>query len=226
MSRANDGQVGGAHYKSEFQHWDFIEMHGIGYLEAAATKYVVRHRQKSGREDLMKALHYTNKLIELHEHVHRPPRGIAATEMVLAFCQDNNLNQLEATVVGILSRWSCTNDLRMARVAIEQLLAQTPEEQSPVVTAAITPKPESIQGLASESSAQTLFAQINALCLGFDFEILSSVLAQTIADQMSQEAAGDPNVMQRLSFELNSMIAHYLYHVGPPQEENQDESGD
>ena len=64
---ANDTQVGGSHYRSGLQHWDLIERYGIGYLEAAATKYVVRWRKKNGVEDLKKSRHYTVKLLELYD---------------------------------------------------------------------------------------------------------------------------------------------------------------
>ena len=39
MMTANDRQIGGDHYQAELQHWDFIELNGLGYLEACATKY-------------------------------------------------------------------------------------------------------------------------------------------------------------------------------------------
>lgn len=64
---ANDHQVGGAHYESEFQHWDWVIQCGLGYLEAAATKYVVRYNHKNGVADLRKAKHYLEKLSEVFE---------------------------------------------------------------------------------------------------------------------------------------------------------------
>ena len=59
-------ELGGDHYRSEFQHWDLIEQNGIGYLEGCASKYVTRWRKKNGVQDLEKALHYVEKLQELH----------------------------------------------------------------------------------------------------------------------------------------------------------------
>ena len=61
---ANEKQVGGAHYQKPIQHWDFIIANGIPYLEAVAIKYIVRHKEKNGREDLEKAIHYLEKLLE------------------------------------------------------------------------------------------------------------------------------------------------------------------
>jgi len=62
---ANDRQVGGAHYK-QFKHetWDVILDWGLGYLDGNAVKYLSRWRHKNGLEDLKKARHYIDKLIE------------------------------------------------------------------------------------------------------------------------------------------------------------------
>lgn len=121
---ANDQQVGGDHYKSEYQHWDFIELNGIGYLEAAATKYVARWRRKDGLRDLEKALHYTDKLIELHAQGRRLPRGIAPLEDVHKFAEINKLTALERDVVMYLSRWSDMSVLVSARGCLLRLIDQ------------------------------------------------------------------------------------------------------
>lgn len=67
---ANDTQVGGSHYKKKLgeQHWDRIwRLYGHGYFVGCATKYLERYKDKNGVEDLKKALHYVQKLIELEE---------------------------------------------------------------------------------------------------------------------------------------------------------------
>lgn len=132
---ANDNQVGGDHYKSEYQHWDFIELNGIGYLEAAATKYVARWRKKGGLRDLEKALHYTDKLIELHAQGRRLPRGIALHEDVYRFAQANELTTLERDVMIYLTRWSDTSVLRKARCCIVSLMDQARDIENTVADA-------------------------------------------------------------------------------------------
>lgn len=65
-SPANAIQVGGDHYRRmAIQPWDFIAANGIGYFEGSAIAYIARWRHKGGVEDLRKAVHYLNKLIEL-----------------------------------------------------------------------------------------------------------------------------------------------------------------
>lgn len=63
---ANKLQVAGSHYKDKaIQPWDFIAGNKLGYFEGNIVKYVSRWRDKGGIEDLRKARHYLDKLIEL-----------------------------------------------------------------------------------------------------------------------------------------------------------------
>lgn len=67
VSNANARQVGGQHYKIEGeQHWDRVwRLYGRGYFVGQITKYVERYHLKNGIEDLKKAQHFLEKLIEL-----------------------------------------------------------------------------------------------------------------------------------------------------------------
>ena len=62
----NDHQVGGSHYVSKtIQPWDYIAANNLDYFSGNVVKYVSRWRDKNGLEDLLKAKHYLEKLIEL-----------------------------------------------------------------------------------------------------------------------------------------------------------------
>ena len=61
---ANAVQIGGDHYRTEIQPWDFIVANDLGYLEGNIIKYVSRYKKKGGMADLLKAQHYLQKLIE------------------------------------------------------------------------------------------------------------------------------------------------------------------
>jgi len=68
-------QVGGTHYVSKIQHVSFCQQNRIPWCEAAAVKYLVRHRKKNGLEDLKKARHYVELLIhEDYDTLGREPR--------------------------------------------------------------------------------------------------------------------------------------------------------
>ncbi len=66
VSAANAIQVGGGHYQTKaIQPWDYIVSNRLGYLEGNVVKYVSRWQEKGGRQDLEKARHYLDKLLEV-----------------------------------------------------------------------------------------------------------------------------------------------------------------
>ncbi len=63
---ASATQVGGSHYKDMvIQPVEFIYRNDIPYMEACAIKYLCRWRSKGGIQDLQKAKHYIDLLIEM-----------------------------------------------------------------------------------------------------------------------------------------------------------------
>ena len=62
---ASETQVGGEHYKRlTIQPWQFIRANKLPFGEGNVIKYVCRHHHKGGREDLEKAKHYIDLIIE------------------------------------------------------------------------------------------------------------------------------------------------------------------
>lgn len=63
---ALDRQEGGRHYKNlKIQPVEYIHANGIGFCEGSAIKYLTRWRAKGGVEDLKKARHFIDLLIEM-----------------------------------------------------------------------------------------------------------------------------------------------------------------
>ena len=62
---ALDTQVSGNHYKMPIQPVEFIYKNNIGYLEGNVIKYTCRHKSKNGKEDILKAIHYLQLILEL-----------------------------------------------------------------------------------------------------------------------------------------------------------------
>lgn len=53
------------HYRGQLlQPWDVIAMFGLDFWEGNVLKYLLRWRKKNGLEDLKKARHYLDDLIE------------------------------------------------------------------------------------------------------------------------------------------------------------------
>jgi len=63
--KAKDKQVGGNHYKDmPIQPIDYIMKNGLGFCEGNIVKYITRYNSKGGVEDIEKALHYCELLLE------------------------------------------------------------------------------------------------------------------------------------------------------------------
>jgi hypothetical protein len=61
-------QEGGSHYKNKaIQPIEYIMANGLGFCEGNVVKYVTRYKDKNGIEDLKKARHYIDFLIEDQE---------------------------------------------------------------------------------------------------------------------------------------------------------------
>jgi hypothetical protein len=58
-------QVGGSHYlKMKIQPSKFINENMLLFAEGNAIKYICRHKLKGKKEDVLKAIHYLNMIIE------------------------------------------------------------------------------------------------------------------------------------------------------------------
>jgi len=62
---AYDKQVGGSHYKKmKIQPSKFVIENELLFPEGNVIKYICRHRFKNGKEDLEKAVHFIEMIIE------------------------------------------------------------------------------------------------------------------------------------------------------------------
>ena len=62
-------QVGGNHYsRYSIQPIDFIIANGLDWCEGNAIKYITRWKNKNGIEDIKKAIHYLEMLLEREQN--------------------------------------------------------------------------------------------------------------------------------------------------------------
>ena len=65
MKATLETQEGGDHYrKFPIQPIQYIIANGIGFLAGNVIKYVTRYRSKNGAEDIRKAIHYLQLILE------------------------------------------------------------------------------------------------------------------------------------------------------------------
>tara|TARA_R100001132_G_C3230473_1_gene65319 strand:- start:324 stop:692 length:369 start_codon:yes stop_codon:yes gene_type:complete len=64
--KASDKQVGGNHYKDvAISSIDYIVKNKLNFCEGNIIKYISRHKRKNGAEDIKKAIHYAELILEL-----------------------------------------------------------------------------------------------------------------------------------------------------------------
>ncbi len=65
MSKPYDKQIGGSHYqKYKIQPSKFVIEKQLLYPEGCAIKYIIRHADKGKKQDLEKAIHFIEMIIE------------------------------------------------------------------------------------------------------------------------------------------------------------------
>jgi len=120
MLNPNAHQEGGDHYNSEYQHWDFV-LNSLGgrYLEGCVTKYVARWMKKNGLEDLKKAAHYLDKIMDPATHYERQPYDQESFKARMAdaakFCDLNDCGPKETAIIEVMATWTVPDDLLFAR---------------------------------------------------------------------------------------------------------------
>lgn len=62
---SNQKQIGGSHYQTTIQPWDYTVANNLDYFQGTIIKYITRCWSKNGIEDLEKAAHFLEKYIEL-----------------------------------------------------------------------------------------------------------------------------------------------------------------
>jgi hypothetical protein len=61
-----DTQVGGSHYKDmKIQPVEYIHANAMPYMDGNVVKYISRHRNKNGAEDVRKAIQYCQMILQM-----------------------------------------------------------------------------------------------------------------------------------------------------------------
>jgi hypothetical protein len=121
-AKANETQVGGRHYKTEYEHWDLVLIIPMGYLEGNTTKYVSRARKKGGLQDYRKAMHYLDKLIECYPDMLRLSRRPNADLEVHKFALANDLTLVEEKYIVTLCTYHTKAELTAAKMLLEDII--------------------------------------------------------------------------------------------------------
>lgn len=66
QKKALSKQQGGDHYKDKaIQPVEYANANNLDFLQGSVVKYVTRHKQKGGEEDIKKAIHFLELILDL-----------------------------------------------------------------------------------------------------------------------------------------------------------------
>ena len=122
---ANEKQIGGSHYRGvAYQHWDWVVENRLPYLEGQITKYISRWRKKNGAQDLEKALHYAEKLLEVTAFFYQRPRAKELEKMQELY----QLSPEEVVVFRLVVEYQTREELEIIRDLVQFLLSRAKYE--------------------------------------------------------------------------------------------------
>jgi hypothetical protein len=123
---ANERQVGGSHYQSTtgIQHWDLAVAFELPYLAGQITKYVTRAHRKNGIQDLEKAMHFMDKLIETEAAKSAEDDYIDPPD-IWKFGRDQGLADQQTEVIMLIIMFERTGQpdlLHMAKAGLARIM--------------------------------------------------------------------------------------------------------
>lgn len=90
-------QIGGSHYKGlKMQPIELIAKTRCSYIQGNIVKYVTRYKEKNGKQDLEKVIHYAQLAISLGSFGNLGFRRISAFS---TYCHVNNLSDRQTKII-------------------------------------------------------------------------------------------------------------------------------
>lgn len=131
MAKANDGQIGGTHYRPgvKLMHWDVVDKY-CGYLEGYGSKYIMRWRvSPTPLKDIQKSIHIFTKILECYDLENRGLRdnnegGVGVPPSVLRdFYAENKVEHpVDRQILTGMLTWNSSDDLLTILASLQELL--------------------------------------------------------------------------------------------------------
>lgn len=130
MLEADSRQVGGSHYRSDYQHWNWVLKVRLGYLLGCSTKYVARWRDKEGLKDLRKAGHYLQKQREVGGYASAAIDFDEAVAETNRFIRENSLSFHEAVFMRLSIAVDTPQDFELMEWALQELITEGEQREA------------------------------------------------------------------------------------------------
>lgn len=90
-------QIGGSHYKNfKMQPIELIAKTRCSFIQGNIVKYISRYKEKNGKQDLEKVIHYAKLALELGD---KGNLGFRRANAFSAYCQVNNLSEAQTKII-------------------------------------------------------------------------------------------------------------------------------
>lgn len=90
-------QIGGSHYKNfKMQPIELIAKTRCSFIQGNIVKYISRYKEKNGKQDLEKVIHYAKLALGLND---KGNLGFRRANAFSAYCQVNNLSGAQAKII-------------------------------------------------------------------------------------------------------------------------------
>lgn len=118
----NDRQVGGQHYKgADFQPWDW-PLYGVDAWSYSIVKYATRFKEKNGRQDLEKAVHFCDKLFWAITQHSFGQHNIVRIRHADEYLEQNKCDKYQRRVVLAALFWKSSDDVEHLRECLSHLI--------------------------------------------------------------------------------------------------------
>lgn len=119
---ALEKQIGGTHYKNfKIQPIELIMHYNLGYCEGNIIKYICRYKNKGGAEDLNKALHYIDFLLEFKKHEENYEFTWPGLSYIEDFILVNELSDVHEAIITCIVMYNSSGDKKWLRLAAQNI---------------------------------------------------------------------------------------------------------
>lgn len=99
-------QIGGSHYKKGIQPFEYIDANNMDFFEGNVIKYVTRHKEKNGLEDLDKAIHYIEEIKARHYGKKQPDEKECVANLVAEIKANETKKYTRIVTIGRGGLWA------------------------------------------------------------------------------------------------------------------------
>lgn len=118
MNKAIETQVGGSHYKDmAMQPVEFAVKAKLSFIQGCIVKYISRYKNKNGKQDIDKAIHFANLAIELNE---QNDDYVFSLGLAYSYCKANKFSQIQTNIVVNTIKEDYCNVIRWCNQLIKQ----------------------------------------------------------------------------------------------------------